>query len=153
MNEFRNAFREAVKTATKNIAVRFIFISGTKNDLLTIPKQNENGFEILLECMDYGVYSSIDRWNGGCWDVTGWEPDELKKSLSEFISSILSDAIFEIHYSNGKPYKWILHHIFEGEPISTKHNLLFYNWFGKKTSRLFSNGTNNPSLRKTSLKI
>jgi len=89
--------------------------------------------------MDYGVYPSAGGWHGGCWDVTVWEIGSVGSSLIEFIESVLNDAVLEIHYSSGKPYRWLLNHNFEGQRVVDETGLILYNWFGDKTVERFSN--------------
>src|SRR5204863_7361476 len=101
--------------------------------------QHQQGFDVRLECLDYGVYPSAEGWHGGPWDVTVWKPEELERSLREFISSVLTDAVLLVHESNGKPYKWVLEHQSEGERISDETGLFFFNWFGRRAQRRYSN--------------
>ena len=141
MNEFRETFRKVARVAIDGLNIPASLDFNEEKDSLVIPKQNENGFSVSLECLDYGVYTSAEGWHGGCWDVTAWEPQRLEKVLKEFIKSILNDAFLEIRYSNSKPYKWIMHYQFEGEWVSDETGLLFYNWFGTKSKQEFCNGS------------
>ncbi|KJS05183.1 MAG: hypothetical protein VR73_12730 [Gammaproteobacteria bacterium BRH_c0] len=92
------------------------------------------GFSVELECMDYGVYPSAEGWHGGCWDVTVWEPKDLEASLHEFLYSVVNDAELVIYYSGSKPYKWVLHHTFEGQRVADETGLILFNWFGNRSS-------------------
>ena len=139
VSEFRQKFREVVEHYLKDLACPAILECSEDRDLLVIPGQRSGGFEAQLECMDYGVYPSVAGWHGGCWDVTIWEIESLGPSLIEFIESVLNDAVLAIHYSNGKAYKWVLNHNFEGQRVSDETGLIFYNWFGEKTVKTFSN--------------
>jgi hypothetical protein len=96
--------------------------------------------EVQLECMDFGVYPSVDGWHGGCWDVTVWEPNKLEVEIVAFISSFANNAALEVYYSNLKAYKWVLHHTIEGERISDETGQIFFNWFGRRSKKVFSNG-------------
>lgn len=139
VNEFRQAFREFSQSAGSGAPVPLELREDVERDVLVIPPQRSTGFECQLECMDYGVYPTADGWHSGCWDVTVFEPDALKESLEEFVNSVLNDAMMEIHYSNGKPYKWTLHYEFEGNRISDTCGSLFFNWFGQRTTKILSN--------------
>lgn len=140
MNPFREAFRRAFEEATENLPVPPMFQKKKDHDLVIVPKQNANGFEVCLQCFDYGVYPSADGWHGGPWDVTVWKPIELSTSIAEFIASVTSDAVLHVHYSNEKPFKWVLHHQFEGKRIFDETGMIFFNWFGKRTQKTFCNG-------------
>jgi hypothetical protein len=140
VNVFRQTFRRVTDEVAVDGGLRPLLTKGGDRDLLVIPKQRPDGFEVRLECYDYGVYPSAGGWHGGCWDVTIWEPEELARSLREFISSVLTDAVLLVHESNGKPYKWVLEHQYEGERVCSKTGFLFFNWFGRRAQRRYSNG-------------
>lgn len=141
MSEFRKAFQKAVEPYTRGMAPRAFLEFGDEKDILRIPETHPSGFEVQLECMDYGVYPSAQGWHGGCWDVTVWEPNKLGSSLVEFVDSVLNDAVLEVHLTNGNPYKWVLKHTFEGERVFDETGLLFFNWFGRRSIERYSNGT------------
>lgn len=140
MNTFRQAFRNAAEKAAEGIAASVILDFGEEKDTLVIPKQREAGFAVTLECFDYGVYPLAKGWHSGCWDVTVWEPQHLEQGIREFIHSILNDAVFEVRYSNSKPYKWIMHYQFDGDRVSDATGTILFNWFGVRTKRRLSNG-------------
>ena len=141
MNVFRETFRNTVEVATINMAVPPQWEKSNDKDLVILPKQNPDGFEVRIECFDYGMYPYADGWHGGCWDVTVWEPKELKETLTEFITSIINDAVLTVNYSNHKPHKWALHYLDNGQRVFDETGLLLFNWFGKRTSRSFCNGS------------
>ncbi|QYZ66550.1 MAG: hypothetical protein HPY30_11475 [Gammaproteobacteria bacterium (ex Lamellibrachia satsuma)] len=139
MNKFREIFREVALSATEGITVPAVLDKGEEKDILVIPKQRENGFGVSLECFDYGVYPLAEGWHSGCWDVTVWVPQQLKQGLAEFIDSVLNDAVFEIRYSNLRPYKWIMYYQFEGDRMSDEVGTILFNWFGNRTVKRFTN--------------
>ncbi|MEJ1469909.1 MAG: hypothetical protein RPU59_02400 [Candidatus Sedimenticola sp. (ex Thyasira tokunagai)] len=139
MNKFRETFREVALLATEGIAVPAVLDIGEEKDRLVIPKQRENGFGVTLECFDYGVYPLAEGWHSGCWDVTVWEAQQLKQGLAEFIHSVLNDAVFEIRYSNSRPFKWIMYYQFEGNRISDETGTILFNWFGNRTVKRCTN--------------
>jgi hypothetical protein len=146
MNEFRETFRATANSLTDGIIVPAIMDFGDDSDKLTIPAQNPNGFDIELECFDYGVYpTSSTGWHSGAWDVTVLKPKELEASLTEFIYSVLNDAVLDIFYSNKKPHKWVLHLQFEGERIFDETGLILFNWLGKRNQISYSNGNKQPN--------
>lgn len=139
MNEFRESFRETVSQFAVGMVVPGVLRNREELDVFVLPKQGIDGFETQLECMDYGVYPSAEGWHGGCWDVTVFKPQELSTGIREFVLSILYNAVLEVHFSGGKPYKWVLHYSFEGERAQDETGLLFYNWFGRRTVKEYTN--------------
>jgi hypothetical protein len=139
MNEFRDSFRRVSKEFLSLLSVPGNLCSEHDRDVLCVPSQKATGFEVKLECMDYGVYPSAEGWHGGCWDVTVWKPQDLERSLREFLASVLSDAELEIFYSGSKPYKWVLHHTYEGQQVADETGLLFFNWFGRRSHEIKRN--------------
>jgi len=123
-----------VKEFMTSLSVAAEIKSEKDRDILCIPPQSEHGFPVELECMDYGVYPSAEGWHGGCWDVTVWKPKDLEASLREFLNSLVTDAELKIYYSGAKPYKWVLHHTFEGQRVADETGLLFFNWFGRRSN-------------------
>lgn len=139
MNEFRQSFRDVAAHYVEQYPETLSITLGDERDSLTIGKRGANGFDVQLECMDYGVYPSADGWHTGCWDVTVIEATELKSAMREFVDSMLEDAELEVHFSNGKPHKWIMHYQFDGDRIMDETGLLFFNWFGSKTVQTLRN--------------
>ncbi|WP_156481500.1 hypothetical protein [Microbulbifer thermotolerans] len=139
MSEFRNSFRNVAEEFMASLSVAAEIKSEKDRDVLRIPPQSENGFQVELECTEYGVYPSAEGWHGGCWDVTVWKPKDLEASLREFLNSIVTDAELEICYSGSKPYKWILRHTFEGQRVADETGLIFFNWFGRRSIEIKCN--------------
>ena len=139
MNEFREAFRDVAKHYSELYPQRFCLAEDEDRDILNFIKSNDDGFDIQLECMDYGVYPSSDGWHTGCWDVAVIPPSNLRDVMVEFIESILQDAELVIHSSNGKPYRWIMRYQVEGERVEDETGLILFNWFGKRSVRTLSN--------------
>ncbi len=139
INEFRTIFREIATQFVETIPERFKLEKNTENDKLTIKPVSGNGFTIYLTCENYGLYPSTEEWHAPPWDAGVLENTLFIEQVNEFILSMLQDAILEVHYSNTKPYKWILHYTSEGKCIYDETGLFFYNWFGKKHIKTFSN--------------
>jgi len=140
VNEFRAAFREVVRNATRGLATSAVLESTEERDLLIVPQQREKGFEFRLECFDYGVYPTAAGWRGGCWDVTVYTADNLREALDAFLKSLLNDAVLEVRLSNARPYKWILHYCFDGARVADETGRVLFNWFGRRSTERFSNG-------------
>lgn len=104
------------------------------------PKFDETGFNVQLEVFNYGIYPYAEGWHGAPWDVTAWDLDGLKRSLQEFIHSVLTPAgHLGVYHSNGKAYKHVLHHAFEGSLVADETGLLFFNWLGRRSRKCFVN--------------
>lgn len=140
MNAFRETFRCVIEEMAPMQGLKPVWTRGDDLDVVVFPKQCPDGFEVRLECFDYGVYPLAEGWHSGAWDVTVWKPEELKRSLREFINSVVVDAVLHVHESNGKPYKWVLEYQFEGKRISDETDLFFFNWFGRRTRKKYFNG-------------
>lgn len=142
MNDFTDAFREVAEAALSQFNKKSIELVETKKKIIFMVKApHKNGFDYRLECFEYGIYPTVDGWNGAPWDITMFSPKELKNHLSSFIKSLLHDAVLTIYYSNNKPYKWSLQYQLEGECVFEENKTMFFNWFGTKTQRRLCNGT------------
>ncbi|MFB3897695.1 MAG: hypothetical protein ACE14V_15490 [bacterium] len=116
--------------------------NGTKRSRLTIYKQDENGFDIIVEAETYGLYPFAGGWHGAPWEIgpTDTTPEKLCEQFMGFIRSLLcTDAMLEVKYASGFSYKWILTYPTEQGIESEVTGLLFYNYFGKRTNRIFQN--------------
>ena len=139
VSEFIEAFRSAATSVlAENPAIPVEWLSNPVS--LRVFPSSETGFEVRLVCETYGLYPYAGEWHGAPWDVTVWEPESLSRVVNEFLRSVLSpDSALEVHYSNGKPFKWILLHCYEGQKVSEETGLLFFNWFGRRSLRRFQN--------------
>lgn len=117
MNQFRHTFRDFARSAGEGAKVALELRQEPERDVLVIPKQPERGFEVELECVAYGVYPSSGGWYSGSWDVTGWSAEDLRRSLAEFVDSVLNNSLMGVRCANGRPYKWTLHQNFFGPAI------------------------------------
>ena len=93
-----------------------------------------------MVCETYGLYPYAGEWHGAPWDVTVWPPVALAHAVTEFLKTVLSrDSTLQVHYSNDRPFKWVLHYRDEGQRVSDEMGLLYFNWFGRRTTRTFQN--------------
>jgi len=142
MDIYRLTFREIYERYKDGAAAPITLKEGVDSDVMYIPAQVPNGFDISLECFDYGVYpSSSVGWHGGSWDKTVIEPEELKKLIPEFIDSILNNAVLEVVSSNGRAFKWRLNVDCDGQRDWVEMGLLFFNWFGRRSKQSLCNGS------------
>ncbi len=143
MSEFISAFKEVAEKVTRDCPSNKCEWTSEPNkpkETLTIHKLDENGFDVRLECESYGLYPFAGGWHGAPWDVTITSLDEFKKDAESFMRSILSPSSqLRIRYTNGRAYRWMLSYTLLGKPQIEEVGLFFYNYFGAKSERCFSN--------------
>jgi hypothetical protein len=112
--------------------------------VLSIPKGDDNGFDIRLVCEMYGLYPYAGDWHGAPWDVN--TPNTTLEKICEdclgFIRSILSpDGMLTVIYAGKKPRKWILSYPFPwgASRVNDETGLLFFNYFAPRSKRVFQN--------------
>lgn len=111
--------------------------------VLRIPKADDTGFDVTIECEPYGLYPFADGWHGAPWDA----PHDAKtrnEAVCEdclgFLRSVLcADATLTIWHSSGRPYKWILSYPVGGTRASDETGVIFFNYFGKREQRVYQN--------------
>ncbi len=135
---FDTAFKNAVETVLSHAPhVRHEWVSESTVKFFA---SSPDGFDVSLVCESYGVYPYAGEWHGPPWDSTVWEPPALRAEVERFLRSVLSPAAsLEVHYSNERPYKWRLHQQVTGDAWFEETGLLFFNWFGKRSTRRFCN--------------
>lgn len=109
---------------------------------LTIKRINSTGFDVVAECETYGLYPFAGEWHGPAWELfSGSETYfDLCKQFMGFIRSLLcEDSKLEVRYSSEKPYKWLLTYTTEDGIETQETGLMFYNYFGKKSCKVFQN--------------
>lgn len=109
---------------------------------LTIAKQGDSGFDVVVEAETYGLYPFAGDWHGPAWEMVS--KDETRQSLCTefmgFVRSLLcADSSLEVLYAGSKPYKWILTYPTEQEKESLTTGLLFFNVFARKSRCVFQN--------------
>jgi len=139
VSEFIEAFRTAATAVlSENPVIRAEWLSNPVS--LKVHASSDSGFEVRLVCESYGLYPYAGEWHGAPWDAAVWKPTALSRAVTEFLKAVLSrDSALQVRYANGKPFKWVLHHRFEGKRVSDETGLLYYNWFGRRTTRTFQN--------------
>ena len=116
------------------------FGDATNPPATLIVNASKGGFPVEMLCETYGLYPKILGWHGAPWDVTVFHPGPLAEQTKEFLRSVLSTvSSLEVHCSNGKPYKHVLHVMFDGELIADTQSTCFYNWFGAKAAEVRQN--------------
>ena len=106
---------------------------------LTIYKQDESGFDVVVDAETYGLYPYAGDWHGSAWDLNG-NCEELCKGFMGFIRSLLcDDSRLKVSYAGSWPYKFVLTYPIEGGFESSETGLFFFDYFGKRTTRIFQN--------------
>jgi len=111
--------------------------------ILRIPKLDNTGFDVEIQCETYGLYPFCDGWHGAPWDA----PHDSKTTCEEicadclrFVGSTLdSNATLTVWYASGKPYKWVLSYPWGGQRTHDDVRSLFFNFFGRREQRMFQN--------------
>ena len=117
-------------------------LNGGDKKRLKIKKSDPSGFDVIAECETYGLYPFAGEWHGPAWEL--WPGNETLLDLCEqfmgFIRSLLcSDSKLEVKYAGGSPYKWVLTYPTEEGTEFQEIGLFFYNYFGRRTSKVFQN--------------
>ena len=110
--------------------------------VLSIPKQDTGGFDVRIECESYGLYPVADGWHGAPWDnnPSVGTPEKIAEQCFGFLRTVLSpDAVLNVHFSAGKPYKWILSYPTGQLPVNDETGLLLFNYFGRREVREYRN--------------
>lgn len=107
--------------------------------ILDIPKQSDDGFDITIEVFPSGIILSASGAHIHFDDIK-----EAESTISEvfgLIRDLLSPAMRVVEQrSNEQPYKWYLESLRNGQwQREDANGLLFYNFFGKKTEKIYQN--------------
>ena len=120
--------------------------SGPERDgkrILLIPKADDRGFDVTIECETYGLYPFANGWHGAPWDAphdSKTTAEEICEDCLGFLRSVLCpDATLTVWYTAGKPYKWILSYPWGDTRLNDETGSLFYNYLGRRESRMFHN--------------
>lgn len=115
---------------------------GGDKRILTIKKENTSGFDVVVECETYGLYPFAGGWHGPAWELFSRDETflDLSAQFMGFIRSLLcEDSKLEVRYTGEKPYKWILTYPLEEGTEFVETGLIFYNYLGKRSSKVFQN--------------
>jgi hypothetical protein len=108
--------------------------------VLYIPKAEDNGFDVRIECETYGIYPYADGWHGAPWDAPNSTLDAVCKDCLGFIRSVVSpEAVLTVMYAGTKPYKWILSYPWGETRTHDETGLLFFNYFARRQKRTLQN--------------
>ena len=109
---------------------------------LRFPAISSTGFEVVIQAETYGLYPYAGEWHGAPWDSN--TPKMTFADICEdclgFVRSLLcADSSLQVCYSNERPYRWILSYPVEGRRVSDRSGLLVFNYFGRRSTRIFQN--------------
>jgi hypothetical protein len=114
-------------------------VTKTGGRRLMIYKQDESGFDVIVDAETHGLYPYADEWHGPAWDLNG-NCEELCQEFMGFIRSLLcEDSRLEVSYAGSRPYKFVLTFPTEGGFESSETGLFFFDYFGKRSARIFQN--------------
>ncbi len=106
---------------------------------LTICKLDDLGFDVIVEAKISGLYPYAGDWHGPVWEM-GANSEELCREFMGFVRSLLcEDSSLEVKYAGSWPYKWILSYPLLSGCESLETGLFLYNYFGRRSSRIFKN--------------
>jgi len=109
---------------------------------LRIPKADDGGFDVTIDCQTYGLYPFAGDWHGAPWDVNTpkMSLDDICRDCLGFVRSLLcADSRLTVSYSNGRPFRWVLTYPVGGRSVNDRVGLLLFNYFGLRTTRGFQN--------------
>jgi hypothetical protein len=136
-------FRMAKAVLDGNPQISHQWSSGHRGKrTLSIPKADDRGFDVTIECETYGLYPFADGWHGAPWDINTpkMSVEEICQDCLGFVRSLLcADAKLTVHYSNNRPFRWVLTYPFGGRPVSDRAGLFLFNYFGRRTTGEFQN--------------
>jgi hypothetical protein len=114
-------------------------VTKTGGKRLTIYKQDESGFDVVVDAETYGLYPYAGDWHGPAWDLNG-DCEVLCQEFMGFIRSLLcEDSRLEVSYAGAWPYKFVLTFPAEGGLESSETGLFFFKYFGKRSTGIFLN--------------
>ncbi len=134
--------RCAREVLLREAGLRHDWVIGGDTSKLVIPKADEAGFTVEAQAETYGLYASAEGWHSGAWEPTS-RKETLEELCSEFLgfvrTLVSSDAELEVRYAGGTPYKWTMTYGVEGGAESESTGLLFFNYFGRRSTRVLRN--------------
>ena len=106
---------------------------------LDIPKQGENGFDITIEIHDDEITLLLEGGHIHFEETNGVE--NTVQELLSLLRDLLSPTMRVVEYlSNKQSYKWQIESFRNGKwECENMTSLLFHNFFGKKTQKIYQN--------------
>jgi hypothetical protein len=107
---------------------------------LLIPRADESGFDVRIECETYGLYPFAGEWHGAPWDAPKTSLDEVCRDCLGFVRSLLcADSRLIVSLTNGRPFRWTLEYPLGGAVVRDRVGLLLFNYFGRRTTHEYQN--------------
>jgi hypothetical protein len=130
----------AVLAEHPELAAQWSVISKGAGRQLFIPKSEPSGFDITVQAETYGLYPFAGDWHGAPWELSPRDRRSIKTQIDDlcaeflgFVRTMLStDATLYVHYSNDRPYRWVLSYETEIGPDTEECGQIVYNYFGKR---------------------
>ncbi|MFH1441854.1 MAG: hypothetical protein ABIH18_07450 [Candidatus Omnitrophota bacterium] len=118
------------------------------NTEIIFKKKAEDGFDIIVRLENDIIYLESDKDCHKHFHIKGFKDIEKAMEITmEFVRNMLSKnmRIKEL-LSNGKPYKYLLQKFYKNRwKTESSGGLLFWNYFGKRSERIYSNDILPPS--------
>ena len=106
---------------------------------LTIFKVDESGFDIMVDAETYGLIPYAGDWHGPAWESSVGTKDLCEQFMGFVRSLLCADSTLEVRYAGTWAFQWILTYPTEGGFESYETGIFFYNYFGKRRSRILQN--------------
>jgi hypothetical protein len=138
-------FRVASTILERHPEVRhqWSFDEKKQNRKLIIPKVEDSGFDVGVNCETYGLYPWAGDWSGPCWDIN--TPKTTLEEMSEEVLALLRillspESRLGILYRGNRKSKLILEFATPtGWHVHDKHGVNFLAWFGEKKTKVCQN--------------
>lgn len=129
----------AILSEHSEIQHTFSIDDGYEGCILDIPQQSENGFNITIEIDENRLILYTEGSHIHLDDVQ--DPKHLVQDILGLLRDLLSSAMRVVEFlSDDKPYKWSMESFRNGKwENENTTGLLFYNYFGKKTQKIYQN--------------
>jgi hypothetical protein len=136
-------FRVAEGALSGHPTVRHQWSSGPRGKrTLTIPRADEAGFDVTIQCETYGLFPFAGHWHGAPWDANtpGRSLEDVAKDCLGFVRSLIcADSRLTVHYANARPFRWVLQYPFGNRRVEDRVGLFIFNYFGHRTVRELQN--------------
>lgn len=122
------------------MSIRWENLQGGDKKRLTIFKQRDTGFDVVVECETYGLYPFAGDWHGPAWEPMNERLDELCDEFMGFVRTLLCmDSKLQVMKAGGKPYKWSLTYRTEDGVETQTTGLFLFNYFGPRSKQVLQN--------------
>jgi hypothetical protein len=109
---------------------------------LTFPKQNEKGFDVMVEVSSSGIIVSTHGAHQHFDSPEDSNDVKTKKALTLVRDLLSSDMRIREFCAGNSAYRWNIEVVQDNQwRLECSTGLLFWNYFGKRSERIFQNFT------------